>query len=71
VQELGFLTIEGNNAKIITELPDLQKWVMVDVFSTFSDAVSRAKAERVSNPDIRLLILPYKTGSAALFRERL
>jgi hypothetical protein len=71
VQELGFLSIEGNNAKIITELPDLKRWAMVDVFLTFSGAVSRAKAERVTNPDIRLLILPYKTGSTALFRERL
>lgn len=71
MQELGFLSIEGNNAKIITELPDLQRWAMIDVFSTFSNAVSRAKAERVANPDIRLLILPYRTGSAALFRELL
>jgi hypothetical protein len=70
VQELGFLSVDGDGAKIVLEYPDLNKWEMVDVFLKFSQAVSYAKGEYVSNPDIRLLILPYKTGAAALFRER-
>jgi hypothetical protein len=70
VQELGFLSIEGDGAKIVLEYPDLNMWEMVDVFLKFSEAVSCAKGEYESNPGTRLLILPYKTGAAALFRER-
>jgi hypothetical protein len=71
VHELSFLSIEGNGAKIILDLPDLNKWEMVDVFLKFSDAVSRVKAEHETNPGICLLILPYKSGAAALFRKRM
>lgn len=70
VQELGFLSIEGDGAKIVLEYPDLNTWEWVDVFLKFSQAVSRAKGEYECNPGIRLVILPYKTGAAALFRER-
>ena len=71
VQKLGFLSIEGDGAKIILEYPDLNKWEMVDVFSQFSKAVSCAKEKYERDPEIHLLILPYKTGAAALFRERI
>jgi hypothetical protein len=71
VQELGFLSIEGNGAKIILELPDLNEWEIVDVFLKFSDAVSYAKAEHEGNPGIRLLILPHKSGAATLFKKRM
>jgi hypothetical protein len=70
VQELGFLSIEGDGAKIVLEYPDLNKWEMVDVFLKFSQAVSFAKSAYECDPGIRLLILPYKTGAAALFKER-
>jgi hypothetical protein len=70
VAGIRFLSIEGNGSKIILELPDLNEWATVDVFLKFSNAVSCAKAERECNPDIRFLILPYKSGAAALFRKR-
>jgi len=70
VQRFDFLSIEDDAAKIILEFPDLNKWEMVDVFINFSKAVSWAKKEHDCNKNICLLILPYKGGSAALFRER-
>jgi hypothetical protein len=70
VQELTFLSIEGNGARITLGQPDPTAWELVEVFSKYSVAVSYANAERECNPGIPLLIQPFQGGEAALFRER-
>jgi hypothetical protein len=70
VQELDFLSIDGNGAQISLGHPDPNEWDLVDVFLKFSSAVSRANTEREYNPGVPLIIQPYKGGEAALFRKR-
>jgi hypothetical protein len=71
VQELDFLTIEGNGARITLGQPDPMEWDLVEVFAKYSVAVEYARKERECNPGIPLLIQPYQGGEAALFRKRM
>jgi hypothetical protein len=71
VQELNFLTTDGNGAKITLGQPDPKVWDLVEVFTKYSIAVAYAKKERECSPGIPLLIQPYKGGEAALFRKRM
>lgn len=71
VQEMEFLSTEGNGAKITLGQPDPNEWDLVEVFAQYSVAVSYANEKREGNPGIRLLIQPYKGGEAALFKKRI
>ena len=70
MQQLDFLSIEGNGAKITLGQPDPMEWDLVEVFSKYSIAVAYAKKERECSPGILLLIQPFRGGEAALFRKR-
>lgn len=59
MQELDFLTIEGNGARITLGQPDPMGWDLVEVFAKYSVAVSHAHVEQEGNPGIPLLIQPY------------
>jgi hypothetical protein len=71
VQELNFLSIEGNGAKITLGQPDPMEWDLVEVFAKYSVAVAYTKKERECSPDIPLLIQPFNGGEAAIFRKRM
>jgi hypothetical protein len=70
VQELNFLSTEGNGAKITLGQPDPKEWDLVEVFAKYTIAVAYAKKERECSPGIPLLIQPFRGGEAALFRKR-
>ena len=59
MQELNFLSVEGNGAKITLGQPDPMEWDLVEVFAKYSVAVAYTKKERECSPGIPLLIQPF------------
>ncbi|HTY15167.1 MAG TPA: hypothetical protein VMC42_05620 [Methanoregulaceae archaeon] len=70
MHELKFLCFKDTDAKITLGQPDEKEWVLVGVFSRLSLAISQYAIEQQKNPDVPMVIQPYKGGEAGLFRKR-